>query len=322
MSISRPIYKVMIYDFDGCVTLGIRDKDNPEKIKLNVENKFLSPAFLQLAKTGGYAFSMGCTHRCYDSMQKKSYAHDTTAILNGYKEYLNHQDPIDVLSWLTVNIPKNFTALSGLECIAVSTPDDFSQTAPKEDIKSQCGYGFKNILSVAEEGIKLEGLKYVLPEWKSTVHFPVDAYKSKKLFANKNAQLIQVLHFAKAEIDKLAREQYGLSAQPILEAHFFDDKLDILLSTRELDKASLPADIELKCYQHTEHHNICADLTKPLLKMNTMSLPDEKSSKALVNQATLLATQSLFKPDAVSVSTGLTKVCVENQVASSLALNK
>lgn len=274
MSITRPIIKLFVTDYDNCALIPSHsDRDD-----------FLSPDLIAFAKQNNFQGFYGCTHRSlltltnYDkdySCFYSTYVH----LMKKYSAYFGK--PLDFRNTLTLRVTENLEKTTGLKCLAISTPDDRCPTAPKSDPLLQCGFGYKNFISIYENEI-LEKNKnndhnnIIIPFFTGFSlpheHKPLSLEEFQKTQHTKNPQLIQIARHARATF----------GPEPIIEIHYLDDVLKLCLDIENINTPDLPNDIILKSYQHSHAEQVMIKPTKEIStykplenRLQDSSLPKE-----------------------------------------------
>lgn len=273
-----------LYDGDGCYSVGTNqfqaDDGSTQQAKLCFHPNFLSPELLQITKRPSLDFFIFVTLRTIYSMynmsgnpKEKNFYKSTF----GYYESLGSESQIDVSTYrvtdfLLTEMVKNIEAETKKKCLAVSTPDDHSVTAP-DNPRERCGYGYRNFFVPYETSVKaaMEAKKDFPDMDFSGEHQPLDAKGIDYwLRRDKNKQLLQVIAFLRS-----------CSPDVTLHLKFFDDSRTHIDAAKEL-ASQLPLNITFKIYYHAPQKNIFADLNKPEMIIDTRLAP--LNSSALVAQ--------------------------------------
>jgi hypothetical protein len=134
----------LVLDVDNC-SLVDAVQDSLGKIIPNAHEDLLSPHVIAEGRSGRYAGFYLCTWRCARTTFQATFS---DRVLNNYKANLkNDYDPRKLL---TTSVAENLEKVLGIPCIAISTPDDLSETAPAEQAK-KCGYGYQNLIRPLEQ---------------------------------------------------------------------------------------------------------------------------------------------------------------------------
>lgn len=234
MSTTRPIVKILLCDYDNCVLTDLYHDGNG--FKLNLKNKSLSPHLVEIAKQEKYEGFIGVTHRCEYVMSTHGLGHYDN-LVKFYSKYKYNPDYIEGV-FLTAEITKNFNEISGIPNIAVSTLDDFSESATS--LPQRCGYGFENILKTAEENLYKGNNDYKFTEKQK----PVGHKEWLKYTLTKNQQLHDSISFAMQWY-----KQRKPNVNPIFEFHYFDDNVRLC---EDITNMKLPDDVVLRSFEHCE----------------------------------------------------------------------
>lgn len=132
--------KILVLDIDACA---ITNRVGPRYIS-NTRADMISPSLIKHVESSKFDGFYLCTHRCL--MTTFEVAFDDNR-LQQWAESYSRFNPKNIT---TTMIVQNLQKALGIPCVAVSTPDDFSHTAPIGDPLEQCGYGFRNLIAPYE----------------------------------------------------------------------------------------------------------------------------------------------------------------------------
>lgn len=241
--------------------------------------ELLSDKLIEYAKQYNYDGFYICTHRRRNMYHEKNPQQDF--IEKCFQDIFVYEADtcyfqiknikLDKKNFYTSQIIKNFSLKTGLPLIAVSTPDDFSDTAPKEPAL-RCGSGYKNIVEPYEN--QLLGIS--TSDHKST-QSPVPKKSMEIKF--KNNQFIQIGEHVIANFEDV--DEFKLDV--------IDDLDEICLEATKVQTNKLSNKITMNIYCHknngpidfvgsvkgTKSHS--SSPVDVINKMGLLSLKDEKS---------------------------------------------
>jgi hypothetical protein len=216
-----------------------------------------SISLIQFIGVAKYNAFYGCTHRCYSNLRWGEFINDS--IKSRRTINLNEK------TIFTYYITESLIKATGLTCLAVSTPDDFSDEAFVTPSK-QCGFGYENILKPWEiktvQKNKENALKkktYVLSDYPVSKRCSVPDDELDKLLLDKNQQLLSIAQHA--------RLQYP---DATLELHYLDDLEELCLEILNIPLHKLPLDVSIQSFQHYPAKNIFADIENPLATISNV----------------------------------------------------
>lgn len=275
-----------------CFTPSENKRDVPTNMKLPFGNKrflvididrcaftyssslpeLLSDRLITHAKNGKYDGFYVCTHRL------KQF-HTDSVDGNFYKAQQLEKDEawfskkgitLEKRNFYLSQIIKNFALKTGLPIVAVSTPDDCSETAPKNPA-FRCGSGYKNIIEPFENdqlGIQTEN------KTKPTLQKPVFSFDDD----TKNYLLIQIAQHAVTNFS---------SGMRTIILDYFDDRYSLCESATQIPNKRLPSNIAINIYLHGKNGNIkkIGVVKGEKKKSNSIfSLPNIKQSSGIENK--------------------------------------
>jgi ankyrin repeat protein len=235
----------LVTDYDGCALRATDDNGQP-----NPHPHLMSTALMTFAREFGFVAFYGCTHRTVELDLK------ATLLPARIKKYLQYRDQqeFNPAHLLTTAVTQHIEDNTGLPCMAVSTPDDDSTTAPREFI-GRCGYGYKHMMtpyeaalvkhnpgqlgSAAEaaEATQIHNVAF-LPSYP---HRPVKNFDA----GSKNRQLIQIAHHARR-----------LHPDKPIVLHYFDDMPYLCEAAARINPLQLPHQVTLHIYHYQYHKTL------------------------------------------------------------------
>jgi hypothetical protein len=259
---TRPIIKIAAIDLDGCAF--------PSNQTMG--GKIISPRLVKELQSSDYSCFYVCTHRCtvnykihfkefYDSHSRLSTYIKTEQATglsikqiqaNYYsetKERLLDYTTLSVTDAFTFNIVKNLEELSGLKCIAISTPHDAINNR-------SLGKGYKEILEPIEREVaaSISGGKVDFTPYEECKEMPRSGIH---FFSySKNKELTRIMMHAS--------ERYPLNP---INMVYFDDNQALCDSALLLDQ--LPQGVDFAIY----HHNGHTQELIPIVKKPVFSVP-------------------------------------------------
>lgn len=270
MSVTRrPVIKILLIDYDNCAAVVTSFENNT--YKFNASNKFLEPRLLNIAKKGNYHGFVGVTHRCCHSFEPWPEGRDFAKDILTMISLASRGQDFKLEDYLSGEVTKNFETVTKVPNLAVSTPDDCSETAPKVN---PCGYGFTYLLNPYEKQLVADYKKFeTFYSRDSDQHIHLDKESFENIAINKNIQLVQTIRFVK----QLIKKQYP-NLDPILEFHFFDDVENYCKQAKDI-KPQLPPDVIFKSYRHDTMRRVFADMSKPIVVFSTIKHTPIKNVK-------------------------------------------
>lgn len=241
----QKVMNILILDLDSCALTNITHEQ-----KINTRADRISPHLIEHVKSSQYDAFYVCTHRNSHTVFQAALSED---YLSTYGMVSLSLDPKNLL--MTMIIPNLEKAL-GIDCLAVSTPDDFGSERPKNPLE-QCGYGFERIIKPYEEKLisinqhlilqkKYSGYENVKGEesWQSISDgmFPYDYY-------SKNNQLILVAQHASMRF---------LNTQ--INLYYRDDMKEICVSAQSVHPNMLASNITLFIINDDPFYGVLKDM--------------------------------------------------------------
>ena len=206
----------------------ITDLDNAAVTPHTTRPDLLADKFVTHAVNGKFKAYYVCTHRAFCTMLESYGAKQ----LNDYKT-AQAGDP--ALSFTHIVIP-SIKAATGLNCLAVSTPDDLGPGAPKQYV---CGSGYDKFIAPTEK-LMLAAMKGKAADFKAAavVHADAKFQDGHQPVVNfnpnsKNEQLKQIL----ADM----AQQYPNDE---IEVDFLEDVAAIRNSARNIPYTQLPRNVK------------------------------------------------------------------------------
>lgn len=260
MTSCRPKIKIFVTDYDGCAFTTTSARPDA-----------LSPHLVDIAnnKNNNYAAMYGCTHRTYAGYREDKF------MSFWITRFVRALGNFSANNFMATYITKNLESATGLNCLAVSTPDDHAFSGSHAE---KCGKGYSNILRsyelelinnndlvkvAAGEGYKDHDLVTAFPfyTWKELI--------KRKHVEDKNKQLVQIAHHAVLI--------YGKDVD--IELDFFDD-LEINCSqVTKITGCLLPPNVKIRSFRHFPQDGIFASVDRPFAVVSR----DGPSSTSLIS---------------------------------------
>jgi hypothetical protein len=224
------IKKILILDLDACALINtIGPKHTP-----NTRADMISPSLIEHVKTSKYDEFYVCTHRFSKTTFTAAFSDD---FLQNYAVVNPDLDPKNLT---TTMITSNLEKALGISCLAVSTPDDFSYTAPTNPLE-QCGYGFENIIKPYEaELIRKNHALILAKKYNGYCKIPRDESFHKSVdsknanFTSKNKQLILI-----------GQHAFIKFPDHNIELYYRDDLENLCMEATKISQEDLPNNIKL-----------------------------------------------------------------------------